>query len=276
MRNKKQTIGASKLFITLILVLQGCTSTRLAAGPTVAPVVKTTESYTTEPHYISPEALGQFFSHGFNVTGFGAENKIMDIQERVKNISSLYGSQAVSFAMYHMPEDMEILLKKYKTDDEYDDYFNYVKSTIQRVILCPQISWVGYKAGSTIYGFILNKADLIYPEENTVYINTMYNRQDSDSIVGLVSTIIHETSHILLRKLVEAGKLPYIYLLYPMYDERFANIRQVNFLKAAVQDPVFYGIRGYLGLLISDREKKIEDYNTSLGLPADDRTLFPR
>jgi len=261
-----------------LAIFQGCASIKTTSKPVVSPAVEVViekENYAAEPHYVSPTALLQFSALGLKISGLGAESIIMDVQEKVRNIRSLYGSQAVSFATDKMPEDMERLLKKYKTDDTYEDYYNYVMATTQRAILCPQINLTYYKPGHTINGFILNEADLIYPEENTVYINTLYNRQDSDPIIRLVSSIVHETSHILLKKLVRIGKLPYFYLMFPMYDERYANIRQVDFLKAVAQDLEFNNIHGRLMVLINDREKKIEAYNAQLGLAAGDRTLLP-
>jgi len=281
MRNKKQAIGASKLFISLILVLQGCTSTRLAAGPIVAPVVKTTESYTTVPRYISTEAQSFLLSNGITLDGLIDGNTIMEVQGDVNNIRSLCGTNAISFTTVQMPKDMERILKKYKTNDEYDDYYGYIMANLQRVVLCPDMNFYNNSPiGYTTYGLTildLSGRDIIYPEENTVYINTLYsyNQHNRDSVIRLYSYVIHETAHILLHKLVADGNLPDYYLL-ESYSERHSYIRQVNFLKSALQDSELFIDRSFINYYIVWQEKRIVNYNTSLGLPEDDRTLFPR
>ena len=263
-----------EIVVSAISVLR-CASVQPVARPVVE-IVKEIENYTTEPRYISPEAYQQLLYSRVQIIGLGEERVILDVQGEVENIGSLYGVRAISFSTTQMPKDMEKLLKKYKTADGYGDYYNYVMTTTQRVVLCPglhfndngPIGWITY--GLTIQGI-----DPIYPTENTIYINMLYNKRDRDSIVRLISDIVHETSHIFLEKLVESGKLPDFYLS-ESYTERYAYIRQVNFLKSAVQDSEFYAVRDLLKWYINVMEKIIKRYNFQLGLPADDRTLFPR
>jgi len=262
--------------ITLVSpILQSCASTRVAVRPIVAPVVKNPESYTTEPRYISQEVYQQLLYSGMFISGLGEYLTIMDIQGAVENIRSLCGIRATSFATTQMPRDMERILRKYKTDDEYGDYYNYVLAITQRVVLCPNISRIDAPTNSIIYGFTMQGVDLIYPTENTIYVNTLHNMRDRDSVIRLISDVIHETSHMLLMRLFESGKLPEFYLSKE-YSERYAYIRQNNFLKAIMQDTETYYDRTNLSWHINKREEEIIRYNLLLGLSRDDRTLFPR
>ena len=278
--NKKPTAillltGVLPAFFAPVLWLAGCAAAPAAIAPKAGAVVKNNDNYTAEPRYISPEIYQQLLYSGIQIIGLGEEHIIIDVQGKVESISSLYGIRAISFSTTQMPKDMERLLKRYKTDDEYDDYYNYVMAATQRVVLCPDLYFVNGPVGWITYGLVIQEIDPIYPTESTMYINMLYNRRSRDSIARLISDIVHETSHIFLAKLVKSGKLPEFYLS-EAYTERYAYIRQADFLRSAIQDPEFYTVRSILKWHIDTSEKTIERYNTMLGFSSDDRTLFPR
>jgi ABC-type uncharacterized transport system permease subunit len=264
----------SGVFSFACLVFQGCASTQVAVRPIVAPIIINTESYTTEPRYISPEAQWYLLSRGVTLGGLGEENTIMEVHGEVLNIRSLCRSRATSFTTAQMPKDMERILKKYKTDDEYGDFYNYVMANLQRVVLCPDISYLYLTTGNTLYGMILPEVE-IFPGENTVYVNALYTMRYRDSVARLLSTIIHEAGHLYIANSVKSGKISFFYLSKNL-DERHSLILQVNFLKAAAQDSEFYADRTLLNWYIAWHEERIVDYNLELGLSPDDRTLFPR
>ena len=264
---------ASKLVISIVPVLQGCASTQ----PVIrSPVVIERETLDTEPHYISEEVYRQLRYSGLEILGIGPERVIMEVQSEVENIRSLYRSSAYSFATVNMPKDMQRLLKKYQTNDEYGDYYNYIITNLDRVVLCPNLYLGNYHMfGQGTYGIAMAGDDLIYPGENTVYVNTFYGTSYRDHLVRWIATTIHETGHIQLIRMVESGKLPADYLLDSL-QERYASIRQIAFLRSAAADKELYAVRDLLEWHIAQVERVIESCNSVLGLSPDDRTLFPR
>ncbi|MDR1389902.1 MAG: hypothetical protein LBJ31_07985 [Treponema sp.] len=276
MRKNKPSVW---LLLSFAAALQtGCAATQPASVSSAPRPGKpnNAESFFTEPHYISPEIYQRLRAGGVNLLGLGADRSILDVSGKIRNIRSICGIRAASFAIANMPEDMARILKKYQTNDEFVDYYNYVVASTQRVVLCPEILLDGYNtSGNIAYGITLVGVDPIYPDESTIYVNTLYRMQHKDTIARLISNIVHETSHRLLIRLVAAGELPQIYLSLA-YNERYAYIRQEAFLKNAARDPEFYSVRDLLQWHIDLTERRINSYNLQLGLPAADRALLPR
>jgi hypothetical protein len=116
----------------------GCAATQPASVSSAPRPGKpnNTEFFFTEPHYISPEVYQRLREGGVNLLGLGADRSILEVSGKVKNTRSLCGRRATSFAVADMPEDMERILRKYQTGDEYGDYYNAGKGVADGGYLC--------------------------------------------------------------------------------------------------------------------------------------------
>jgi hypothetical protein len=259
---------AGKLLVYAAPVWQGCATTAITTRPVISPIeVKTPvnpENFTLEPYYIEDDVFELVRSGYGNI--FGRNRVIMEVQGSVESLRSLRKNRVVSFQTTNMPRDMEEILRRYKTFDEYGDFYNYVVNNVDRVLLCPTIENIGLGSGVIYAACNYDRADKeLYPDERLVYVNTLYTMpMVQDSELRIISDIIHEATH---KKdgHITAGIL----------NERRAYIMQVKFLRQALNDPAFSYLRAHLLWDIEWQEKKIEHDNSQLGLPAGDRALFP-
>ncbi|MDR2431834.1 MAG: hypothetical protein LBD99_06250 [Candidatus Margulisbacteria bacterium] len=200
---------------------------------------------------------------------------IINVLEPVKNLRSLFKASTVSFTLANMPEDMARILQKYPAGEEYGTFYDFLVANIDRIVLCPDIYYYGISSGSIMYGIAYPALDiLLYPEEASVYLNTFYGKSGWNSIITLISEVIHETKHQEINRLFMNGKISTDLFYSTVHQERDAYIMQEKFLKFFAQDTEYALYREDIARYLRRVTTEIERYNSILGLPRGDRTLL--
>jgi hypothetical protein len=270
-------LAGKLLLCSTPVFLPGCAAQKPAVytlpGTPISPPAPGIANTATEIQRIAPEVYRQIRSEYADI--FGPDRLIINVLEPVKNLRSLFKASTVSFTLANMPEDMARILQKYPAGEEYGTFYDFLVANIDRIVLCPDIYYYGISSGSIMYGIAYPALDiLLYPEEASVYLNTFYGKSGWNSIITLISEVIHETKHQEINRLFMNGKISTDLFYSTVHQERDAYIMQEKFLKFFAQDTEYALYREDIARYLRRVTTEIERYNSILGLPRGDRTLL--
>jgi hypothetical protein len=248
----------------------------LAAVPalTVACVSIEQLALTMSVYYIPAPALEREPVYG---QLFGKRNFIKEILEQVDSIYRLSAPYALSLSTQLLPKDVTEILQKYLLPNKNKDYYSYVLDNVDRIIFCPRII---LKDRGRALGLAMEYAFLdeyLYTAERLIYIDSLHHesrRIMAEEVISKTITIVHETAHRELFKLILALKLDRKYY-QEKYAERYACIIEETFCQHLLADPAHAPMWADVRWRLKNCSAKIEDYNHQLGLALADRTLLP-
>jgi len=287
MRNNKRTVGAGKFtvvgIISVVVLFNGCAA--ITEGQKSQPVPwvysdpKTSWMTEAGRYFIEPEMYTLLTEEFGNFWGKKIDNRqvILTIPQgtKIHSLEYLISEYNVAFSTTNMPGDLEMYLKDY-WHKEYGNYYNYVKTFVDTIILCP-------KFDEEEYGGISwqNRYDtLLYPEGGRlIFLNaSRYFKAPSNyaAILQIAMTTAHETAHKEIIHLIDTGKLPDNYITNYERNERAALIINIELLEAMLlRVSLPKEARDHLQYLYNVCLRKFRGYNRTLGLPVENRQRFP-
>jgi hypothetical protein len=181
----------------------------------------------------------------------------------------------VAISTANLPQDLEVYLKSYR-HEEYGNYYNYLRTFVDTIILCPQYIYNARECE----GMALpdNYDELSCPEGGKLpFLSALYYNQAPSSYIAtceLLAIISHEVAHKQLLHLIYTGKAPYIFWNYNIY-KRYAALIEAELLEKILQTPMSKEEEDYLRFRYNTCLQKIRIFNILIGLSQGNRELFP-
>jgi len=217
------------IFIFGILVLEtfniiGCTSTA---------------HFQPREEKVDPGILQRLNVYG-QIKFLGKNQSIRTFEYQVSTLRQLIGNTTVSITPQNMPLELEKMLKSLRTNDnphgnhdDYGTYYDFVIANVDRILICPDLIVGNARVGGVSLSL---DGDILYPNEHRVIMINSYNNifsflgQTRGSKIIFASTVVHEAAHQEIARLWLASKIPDVYFPGGNGDERYAHIRQQEFL----------------------------------------------
>ncbi|MDR1323325.1 MAG: hypothetical protein LBK68_02690 [Candidatus Margulisbacteria bacterium] len=208
-------------------------------------------------------------------------NQLLDVEKYMA------AGTAVSFRPELLPAEVQDVLRRIKTGNAYENYYNYVATNVDRIIFCPHlnVNIMGNDLGGAVSENPYKHNNAFYPEERVIFIDSNYDKflagnelwklDNTYNLLNIISLIVHETAHQEITRLTQENKVSSLYL-HPILtlNERFAYLTQIKFLEGIMtigDDTTVYAA----GILKDEYLKIIAACNKELGLDLNDKRLFP-
>jgi hypothetical protein len=265
--------------ISVAALLGGCTS--LAERHPASPVVWSDSStnWMTDAgrHFIEPEIQSLLTKECGDFWGKKIDNQqvILTIspETKISRFENLINGYNVAISTANLPQDLEVYLKGYP-HKEYGDYYNYVKTFVDTIILCPKYIDSGFECEGMTWS---SNDKLLYPEGGRlIFFNTHFYYNSPSNLAAmfkLLCVTVHETAHKQWLYLVNTRKIPYIYTYNEA--ERYALLIEAELLEKILQQPMSKKEGDYLKFRHNDALQRIRTFNINLELPPENRELFP-
>jgi hypothetical protein len=268
--------------ISVAALFGGCTSIveHQATNPVVWSDPSTSWMADAGRHFIEPEIQSLLTEKCGNFWGKKIDNQqvllTISPKTRIGRFENLISEYNVAISTANLPQDLEVYLKSYR-HEEYGNYYNYLRTFVDTIILCPQYI---YNNGIEAAGMSWpdNYDKLFYLEGGKLlFLSTFYYYNAPSSYTAtrkLLTTISHEVAHKQLLHLIYTEKVPYSFWNYNI-NERYALLVETELLEKILRTPMSKKEEDYLRFRYNTCLQQIRNFNIIIGFPAESRELFP-
>jgi hypothetical protein len=197
----------------------------------------------------------------------GPREKIRATNSRLDSVRRVAEEEASFIYTDSLPLDLQALLEKYGYDE-------YIRANVGVIVFVPHLQYQEEElSGAVINGSFLDLA--IFPGKSRVLLNTYYDRLKPQSLseFNYAHTLIHEAAHKELQRLAEERKLPLYYVRFLEPFERYACIKQKQFLLKMQAD--FTELHQLIQEKVDELNQKIAGYNIKMGLEPSNEIPLP-